>query len=219
MSATPIRIAVFVGSTRKGGNGIGISNWVSSGLSKVVASHPELDVEIVPVHFTSPNYIIGPLIEDVVPAGVKDPAKYGNTAIINWSHFVSSCKGFVIVSPQYNWGYPGELKNALDHLFNEWVGKPLAIVTYGGHGGNKAGEQLRQVTGGGLDMRLVEQKVEITLPRDYIVGTSSVATDASVAATEGKDSWLQPFEKPLEDAMESLLALIVSPPAEDSRKH
>ncbi len=50
----------------------------------------------------------------------------------------------VFVSPQYNWGYPAPLKNAIDHLYKEWAGKPAMIVTYGGHGGSKCAAQLRQ---------------------------------------------------------------------------
>jgi NAD(P)H-dependent FMN reductase len=30
---------------------------------------------------------------------------------------------------------PAALKNAIDFLYNEWVGKAAMFVTYGGHGG------------------------------------------------------------------------------------
>jgi len=39
------------------------------------------------------------------------------------------------------------LKNAIDHLYHEWRDKPAVIVTYGGHGGTKCSEQLKQVAG------------------------------------------------------------------------
>jgi len=208
-----IRIAILIGSVRKGSNGVGITNWVASGLSAVAAAQ-KAAVEIVPVDLTSTTYTLGGLVEDLVPAGVKDPSGYPTPAIANWSRFVSSCQGFVIVSPQYNWGYPGELKNALDHLFNEWVGKPIAIVSYGGHGGGRANAQLREVTGGGMRMKLVEQSVEISLPGEYIRSTNRVAHDASIAlhgTPDDKDAFLQPFQKPLEEAMGSLLSLITAP--------
>ena len=69
-----------------------------------------------------------------------------------WSALVQAAKGVVFVSPQYNWGYPAPLKNALDHLYNEWRGKPVMIVTYGQRGGGKCAHQLRQVAEG-LNMR------------------------------------------------------------------
>jgi NAD(P)H-dependent FMN reductase len=62
-----------------------------------------------------------------------------------WSRKIAEAPAFVFVTPQYNWGYPAPLKNALDHLYKEWAGKPAMIVTYGGHGGGKCGKQLRQV--------------------------------------------------------------------------
>jgi NAD(P)H-dependent FMN reductase len=49
--------------------------------------------------------------------------------------------GFLFVFPEYNWGYPGVLKNALDYLYDEWRGKPASLFTYGTRGGNKAAAQ------------------------------------------------------------------------------
>lgn len=65
------------------------------------------------------------------------------------SRKIAGADGFVFVSPQYNWGYPAPLKNALDHVYREWRGKPAVIVTYGGHGGGKCSAQLLQVIEGG----------------------------------------------------------------------
>lgn len=47
---------------------------------------------------------------------------------------------------QYNWGYPAALKNALDYLYHEWLGKPAVVITYGTRGGGKAAAQLQQVS-------------------------------------------------------------------------
>ena len=73
------------------------------------------------------------------------------------------------MSPQYNWGYPAALKNAIDHCYQEWKGKPLIIVTYGGHGGGKCATQLRQVAEG-LEMRVASTSPGLTLSRDMIMG-------------------------------------------------
>ena len=55
---------------------------------------------------------------------------------------------FIIVSPEYNNGYPGVLKNALDYLLPEYERKPVGIVTVsaGGFGGINCLAQLRLVT-------------------------------------------------------------------------
>jgi len=64
------------------------------------------------------------------------PAKGGYTQDHTraWSAKVAGADGFVFVSPQYNWGYPAALKNALDHLYTEWSGKPLASDEQGREG-------------------------------------------------------------------------------------
>jgi NAD(P)H-dependent FMN reductase len=57
--------------------------------------------------------------------------------------------GFVIVTPEYNFGMPGALKNLLDHLYDEWNRKPFGLVGVGGiSGGNRALDALRLVIAG-----------------------------------------------------------------------
>lgn len=57
--------------------------------------------------------------------------------------------GFVIVTPEYNYGIPGALKNVLDALYDEWNRKPFGIVGVGGiSGGLRAIDALRQVVSG-----------------------------------------------------------------------
>ena len=84
-----------------------------------------------------------------------------------WSRKIAAAGAFVFVTPQYNWGYPAPLKNALDHLYEEWRGKPAVIVTYGGHGGVRCAMQLRQVTEG-LNMRPVHTMAALRIPRELI---------------------------------------------------
>lgn len=49
------------------------------------------------------------------------------------------------MTPEYNHGIPGSLKNALDFLGPEWRNKAAGIVSYGSVGGARAAEQLRLV--------------------------------------------------------------------------
>lgn len=60
---------------------------------------------------------------------------------------VERMDGLIIVSPEYNHGYPGELKMMLDMLFSEYAHKPVGIcaVSSGAWGGVRMTEQLRQV--------------------------------------------------------------------------
>src|ERR1700722_7931287 len=99
--------------------------------------------------------------EPGIPAG----GSYEHEHTRAWSRKIAAAPAFVFVTPQYNWGYPAALKNALDHLYTEWAGKPAMIVSYGGHGGEKCAAQLRQVAEG-LKLRPVPTMPAITLTRD-----------------------------------------------------
>ncbi len=60
---------------------------------------------------------------------------------------LADADALIIVTPEYNHGYPGELKLMLDLLYKEYRGKPLGIcgVSSGPLGGARAVEQLRLV--------------------------------------------------------------------------
>ncbi|MGF1597244.1 MAG: NADPH-dependent FMN reductase [Acidimicrobiales bacterium] len=59
---------------------------------------------------------------------------------------LDAADAFVVVTPEYNHGYPAQLKQAIDVARSEWFAKPVAFVGYGGQaGGMRAVEQLRQV--------------------------------------------------------------------------
>ncbi len=61
-----------------------------------------------------------------------------------WSEIMTRGDGLIIVSPEYNHGYPGELKMMLDQLYKEYNRKPVAICgSGGGLGGARMVEVLR----------------------------------------------------------------------------
>ena len=62
-----------------------------------------------------------------------------------WAAKIGSFDGYVFVTPEYNHGTSGALKNAIDFLFGEWNDKAAGFVSYGGAGGARAVEQLRLV--------------------------------------------------------------------------
>jgi len=75
-----------------------------------------------------------------------DPAPEAVSAFVQE---MGRADGFVVVTPEYNYGIPGALKNLLDHVYDEWNRKPFGIVTAGGvSGGLRAADQLRQVVSG-----------------------------------------------------------------------
>jgi NAD(P)H-dependent FMN reductase len=80
--------------------------------------------------------------------GIPAVHDYLNDHTKAWSRKIADAGAIVFVAPQYNWGYPAALKNAIDHLYKEWHGKPAMIVSYGHRGGGKCAAQLRQVLNG-----------------------------------------------------------------------
>ncbi len=107
--------------------------------------------ETTGAHFELVDLRDWPLPADEEP-GIPALGDYASEHTLAWSRKIAAGDAFVFVTPQYNWGYPAPLKNALDHLYKEWEGKPAMIVTYGGHSGDKCARQLRQVLKG-LHMR------------------------------------------------------------------
>jgi len=75
--------------------------------------------------------------------------------------------GIHLCVPQYNWGYPAPLKNALDYLYFEWRGKPASYVTYGTRGGSKAAGQFHLVLQG-LHMRELDDHLELVITDDDV---------------------------------------------------
>ena len=54
-----------------------------------------------------------------------------------WASAMAAADGLIIVCPEYNHGYPGSLKMALDMLLKEYIHKPVGLV--GVSGGSFAG--------------------------------------------------------------------------------
>jgi len=154
MAATR-NVLVIMGSVRDGRRCPEIAAWVT-------AQRPQsLSCEIVDLR----DWHLPMDDEPAIPA----TAAYTNVHTRAWSAKVAGADGFVIVTPQYNWGYPAPLKNALDHLYKEWSGKPLMIVTYGGHGGGKCAKQLRGVAKG-LHLKVIWTAPALVLSRAQILG-------------------------------------------------
>ena len=49
--------------------------------------------------------------------------------VLDFASKIKSSDGIIIVTPEYNGGYPASLKNVIDLLFEEWNQKPIGIST------------------------------------------------------------------------------------------
>jgi NAD(P)H-dependent FMN reductase len=127
-------LQLIIGSTRPNRKGLPIGEWV--------ASHIRADGEF--------ELDIADLAEIALPM-FDEPehprfGKYQHQHTKDWSARVERADAFVMVMPEYNYGYNAALKNAIDFLSNEWKYKPVGFVSYGGIGaGTRAMQQLKQV--------------------------------------------------------------------------
>ncbi|GAA4400179.1 NAD(P)H-dependent oxidoreductase [Fodinibacter luteus] len=70
--------------------------------------------------------------------------RYAHEHTRRWSETVTGLDAVVLVMPEYNRGYNAALKNAIDYLYAEWDGMPVACVGYGWSGARYARSALRQ---------------------------------------------------------------------------
>jgi NAD(P)H-dependent FMN reductase len=148
-------VLVIMGSVRAGRVCPTICDWITQiGMTRTSFQYENIDLS----RWTLPM--------DDEPA-IPATGSYAQVHTQAWSEKISSADGVIFVTPQYNWGYPAVLKNAIDHLYREWFDKPAMIVTYGGHGGTKCSEQLKQVISA-VKMRLVSITPALELSNSVI---------------------------------------------------
>ncbi|MCD0447442.1 NAD(P)H-dependent oxidoreductase [Glycomyces sp. A-F 0318] len=123
----PIRLAVIIGSTREGRIGPAVARWFATHAQQ----HGAFELDVVD------------LLEVPLPHRIGGPS---TPELEAWAARIDRADAFAVVTPEYNRGYPGALKHAIDLVVDEWQAKPVGFVTYGGVGrGLRAAEQLRQV--------------------------------------------------------------------------
>lgn len=85
---------------------------------------------------------------------------YDSPEVTRWSQAVDACDGFIMITPEYNHGVPGALKNAVDSLGPEWTGKTIAFVSYGADGGVRAVEHWRQIV---ANFHMIDVRHQVSL--------------------------------------------------------
>ncbi len=130
---SPLRVLVIVASTRPGRIGEAIAEWF---LETTRQRAGELGV----------TYDIADLAQINLPF-LDEPAhpstgRYEHEHTRAWSRRVRAVDGVIVVTPEYNYGMPATLKNALDYLSSEWAWKPIAFISYGNTSAGTRGVQM-----------------------------------------------------------------------------
>lgn len=140
-----LTVKIIIASTRTGRKGPSIASWIFEAAKKYEGFSVELiDLAVVNLPFLDePNH---PRLQ-----------KYEHEHTKAWSALINSSDAFIIVTPEYNYGFPASLKNAIDFLSVEWGYKPVAFVSYGGlAAGTRAVQMLKQVVTALKMMPIVE---------------------------------------------------------------
>lgn len=145
-------VKVIVGSVRTGRVGKQVADWV---MKKARAYDGRLEFELVDL-----KKVNLPFLDEPVPARMSD--RYVHEHTKRWSRMMKEADALVLVTPEYNHGYPAALKNAIDFLYSEWEGMPVALVGYGAKGATQAIRQLREVLNA-VGMKVLEDPLGIDL--------------------------------------------------------
>lgn len=198
-AATKTKIGFIVGSTRPSSNASGIAKRTHTFLR---AQFPDLDLEYIDLkHSTHAGHPL-PLEINVVPKALplaQLPDAHTDPNVRLWSKTVLGWKGVIILTPQYNWSIPAPLKNALDQLYHEFAGKPVSVISYGGHGGDKVQAALKLVLQGSMTMDVGVRAVQIALPFKYIMTAERV---------QSEDDWLKEYDEKILESVKDLVKAV-----------
>src|SRR6187401_3809123 len=149
-----IKIAVIIGSTRPGRNGEAVAKWVY----EIARKRTDAEFELVDIK----DFNL-PLLDEPVPPIM---GQYSKPHTKKWAAKIASFDGYVFVTPEYNHGISGALKNAIDFIYAEWNNKAAGFVGYGSAGGTRAVESLRLVMAE-LQIADVRNQVMLSLFTDF----------------------------------------------------
>lgn len=163
------RLHIIVASTRPGRIGPTVADWFAARAK----DHGGFEVTVVDL-----AEVNLPLLDEPEHPSA---GRYTRLHTQRWSATVQAGDAFVFVTPEYNYGLPAPLKNALDFLYEEWAYKPVGFVSYGmASAGANAVQMLKQVV---VALRMMPASQAVAVPlRERVDG------DGVLHPTEGMDS-------------------------------
>jgi NAD(P)H-dependent FMN reductase len=136
-------VSVIIGSTRRSRFSEKPARWIFEHLQKREGIEPRLlDLRDFPMPF----YEDHPTTDQTVQ---------------RWREAIAASDAYIVVSPEYNYGPPAVLKNAIDWVYREWNRKPVAFVSYGSVGGARTVQQLREIS---VELQLAPIRFSVHIP-------------------------------------------------------
>ena len=145
-------ISVIVGSTRQGRFSEKPAQWILQHLRK----RKEIEARLLDLRdFTMPFF------DQPMPPAMPGRPPYEHEVVKQWTAQIGASDGFVFVTPEYNYGPSGVLKNALDWVYPEWNRKAAAFVSYGAAMGVRSVQQLRETA---IELQLAPIRSSVHIP-------------------------------------------------------
>jgi NAD(P)H-dependent FMN reductase len=149
-----MRVAIIIGSTRPNRKSAKVGLWVF----EQARERDDFEVELVDL---ADQRL--PIFDEGSPPGAGN---YQHEHTKRWASLIDSFDAYIFVTPEYNHGIPGVLKNALDFIYAEWNNKAAGFVGYGNTGGARSVEQLRLVMAE-LSVATVRSSVALSIFTDF----------------------------------------------------
>lgn len=151
-----LKLNVIICSTRPGRVGKPVGDWFYG----VANEHEGFDAELVDL--ADMNL---PIYDEPKHPRLQ---QYEHEHTKRWSASVDGADAFVFVTPEYNFGPPPSLVNALNYLYVEWGYKPAAFVSYGGVSGGMRAVQMTKLTLTTLKMMPILETVLIPMVPQHL---------------------------------------------------
>lgn len=153
-------VEVIVASTREARVGPVVADWFVG----QARAHGKFTVE--PVDLAKVNL---PLFDEPTHPRLR---QYAHEHTRRWSGIVERADAFVFVTPEYNFGAPPSLLNALDYLSQEWQYKPCGFVSYGGVSAGTRSVQMTKQVVTALKMMPMFEAVSIPMFTQFVDRTT-----------------------------------------------
>jgi NAD(P)H-dependent FMN reductase len=145
-------ISVIVGSTRDGRFSEFPAHWIKTHLEQ----RSDVSVQLLDLR----DFEM-PIFDSAILPGIPGRPPYTNEAVRRWTESISASDAFIVATPEYNFGPPAVLKNAIDWVYPEWQRKPISFVSWGSQGGSRAVQQLRETA---IELHMAPIRNAVHLP-------------------------------------------------------
>lgn len=162
-------LKVIACSTREERKGIAVAEWF---FEKTKEEANEFDVE-----FLDLKEINLPMLDEPKHPKLQQ-YNFDHTKV--WSSKIDEADAFVFVMPEYNYGMPPAMLNAIDYVFKEWNYKPAGLVSYGGISGGLRSAQMSKLVLTTVKVVPLTEAVSISFFEQHISEEGKFQSDSRI---------------------------------------